>query len=265
MKLRTGIAVIGALLGAGGASGAFLGLGMVWAALGIVAGIVLVGYVVAAVTALPAHQTTIAGELTRGLLVGLNAAANGFVAAALLEAAGAPVAGVVTGAVLGALNLLAVIGPVSCSEVFQGAIGWLTWIFPMSWLVVGLGLAFLLISLLLHGVTVGRVPYLRIQNAGTDWKTGTFFFKGGLIANLNYRDTAFNMGNFSFVDYKSGGWHKDHEAGHTLNLTAFGSIFHLVGAVDENVLPARGARAFAERIAESNDTGRSGMNIPMWA
>ena len=101
--------------------------------------------------------------------------------------------------------------------------------------------------MLLHAVTGGKVAYLAIQNVDADWKTGTVFMKGGLIANLNHLDTAFNMGNFCFVDYLSTAWHKDHEAGHALNLAAFGSLFHLIGAFDENATP-RGADAFAERL-----------------
>src|SRR6185503_4764568 len=111
-------------------------------------------------------------------------------------------------------------------------------------------------------ITGGKVEYLRVQALRMDWKTGTTFVRGGLIANLNYLDTAFNMGNFSFVDAKSNDWHIDHEAGHTLNLAAFGSVFHLIGAFDENVL-GRGHQALAERIADSNSCS-GGSNIPMW-
>ncbi len=85
------------------------------------------------------------------------------------------------------------------------------------------------------------------------------FFQG-VIGWLNW---IMPMGNFSFVDYKSDEWHKDHEAGHTLNLAAFGFLFHLIGALDENVL--RRGNAYSERLAESNSTGMSGNNIPMWA
>ena len=89
--------------------------------------------------------------------------------------------------------------PISQSEIYQGVIGWANWLMPMSWLIVGLGILFLIVSGLLHLVTIGRVPYLKIEKGDVDWKTGTFFIKGGLIANLNHLDTAFNMGNFSFV------------------------------------------------------------------
>jgi hypothetical protein len=60
---------------------------------------------------------------------------------------------------------------------------------------------------------------------------------------------------------KAGEWRKEHEAGHTLNLPAFGSVFHLAG-LDENATP-RGANAFSERLAESNATWERSSNLPM--
>ena len=200
----------------------------------------------------------------RGWLVGLNTGLNGFIAFALIQLLAGTTAGIIVGAVVGLINLLTVFAPISQSEVYQGILGWLTWIMPMSWLVVGLGLLFYLVCFLGHAVTGGQVNYLKVQALSADWKTGTFFIKGGLISNLNPIDPAFNMGNFSFVDHLSSGWHKEHEAGHTLNLAAFGSIFHLIGALDENLLRRMG-NAYSERIAESNDSGSSGSNIPMWA
>jgi len=136
----------------------------------------------------------------------------------------------------------------------------------MSWPVTAVGFVFVLVSYLLHAVTIGKVRYLKVEGVRMDWKTCTLFFRGGLIANLNYAQTAFNMGNFVFVDYASGDpkWHMDHESGHTLNLMAFGWIFHYIGALDENATP-RKSNAFAERLAESFDSGTSGSNIPMWA
>ncbi len=263
MSLKTGIAFVGALIGSGGIAGLYFGLGVGWIFLGVIVGLGIISYIVAAVGAKSTTSTTGFGEFMRGWLLGLNAGLNGFLAFALFELA-ALEAGLVVGIVLGLINFLSVFGPISQNEVWQGFVGWLNLLMPMSWLVVGLGFLFYLVCFLLHAVTIGRVNYLKIQDLGMDWKTGTFFIKGGLISNLNPIDTAFNMGNFSFVDYKSGAWHKEHEAGHTLNLGAFGSIFHLIGALDENAI-RRGANAFAERIAESNDTGNSGSNIPMWA
>ena len=199
----------------------------------------------------------------RGWLIGLNAALNTVLVYAIVSLfAGKPVAAIL-GVVAGVINLLCVFAPISQNGFFQGVIGWLNWVMPMSWLIVVLGFLFYLFSFLLHAVTAGKVEYLKVQELGVDWATGTFFIKGGLVANLNPIDTAFNMGNFSFVDYKSGEWHKDHEAGHTLNLAAFGCVFHLIGAIDENVF--RQGNAYSERLAESNSSGTSGSNIPMWS
>lgn len=266
MNLRSGIASIGVLLGIGAITGLFFGLGVGWIGLGVVVGLSIVSYLVAAIG--QSSRTSISGfgEFMRGWLIGNNTALNGFLAFAIMNAIVGMEVGVIVGASLALLNLLTVFRPISQSEVFQFFVGWFNWVLPMSWLVLGLGLVFLLLSLLLWAVTGGRVEYLRLMDSRADWKTGTFFVKGGLFANLNYRNTAFNMGSFAFVDKDSrGGWHKRHEAGHTLNLAAFGSLFHLLGALDENVVPARGELAYAERLAESNDSGIKRPNIPMWA
>lgn len=261
MTLKTGFSALGAifpLLGivafyfGFGAKGPILGL-----ITGIVGGLVIVSYIVAAISA-----ATKVGEFFRGWLIGLNAAMNGVLLYTIASLFAGQPAAAILGLATGILNLLCVFAPVSQNGFFQGIIGWLNWIMPMSWLVVTLGFVFYLVSFLLHAVTAGRVEFLRIQGLGMDWATGTFFIKGGLIANLNPIDTAFNMGNFSFVDYKSGQWHQNHEAGHTLNLAAFGSVFHFIGALDENLF--RHANAYAERLAESNSTGTTGSNIPMW-
>jgi hypothetical protein len=263
MRLRSWIAFIGALVAVGIVAAVWFIVGPGWISAVIAGGIAVLGYIIAAVGARSRSSITGFGEFMRGWLVGLNAGLNTVISFMLLGTLTGTLPALIVGLVLGLLGLLTVFRPVSQSEVYQGLLGYLNWVLPMSWLIVGLGFLFYLVSLLLHAVTLGRVQYLRIRGFAADWKTGTFFMRGGLIANLNPIDTAFNMGNFSFVDMNSSGWHKAHEAGHTLNLAAFGSLFHLVGALDENATP-RGANAFSERIAESNDTGASGSNIPMW-
>ncbi|MGH8510146.1 MAG: hypothetical protein ACREU8_01790 [Gammaproteobacteria bacterium] len=262
MTLKTGPAAVGALAPVVAIPATFVGLGAGWDVLAVLAGVTgavgLVSYIVAAVGA-----ETSFGEFMRGWLIGLNAALNTAIGFAIASVFGGTAGGIIVGLVLGMINLLCVFAPISQSGFFQGVIGWLNWLMPMSWPIVALGFLFYLFSFLLHVVTGGKVEYLRVQELGADWKTGTVFMKGGLVANLNYLDTAFNMGNFSFVDYKSGDWHKEHEAGHTLNLAAFGFVFHLIGALDENVV--RGVDAYSERLAESNSSGTGGSNIPMWA
>ena len=261
MALRSGYATLGSLAAAVLILAVYVPLrpgGSVMMLLfGLVAACVLVSYIVAAITAASPF-----GEFMRGWLVGLNAALNMLLGYAVFSYLLGTTAGLIFAGAIGVLNLLCVVAPVSQNSVYQGLIGYLNWFLPMSWPIIALGALFYVISFVLHLVWGRTVEYLKVQDIGADWSTGTLFMKGGLVANLNYLDTAFNMGNFSFVDYKSGSWHKDHEAGHTLNLAAFGSLFHLIGAVDENAL--RGANAYSERLAESNSSS-GGSNIPMWA
>ena len=262
MTLKTGFTALGALFPMAGVVATYFALGARWNVLGIttgvVAGLVVLSYIVAAVSA-----ATDFGEFMRGWLIGLNAALNAVLVFGIVSSFAGKPAGSVLGLVTGILNLLCVIAPVSQNGFFQGVIGWLNWFMPMSWLIVAIGFLFSLFSVLLYAVTAGKVEYLRVQSLGADWATGTFFIRGGLIANLNPLDTAFNMGNFAFVDYKSEEWHKEHEAGHTLNLAAFGCVFHLIGALDENLF--RQGNAYSERLAESNSSGATGSNIPMWS
>jgi hypothetical protein len=266
MDLKTWVALVGALIAGAAIIGVFAAVGVGWILLvAVIVGVI--SYIVAAVGASSLTSITPFGEFMRGWLIGMNAALNAVIWFGIIGVVtGGPggVPGGIIGAVVGIINLLAVFAPISQSEFFQGVIGWANLIMPMSWLIVALGILFSIVSGLLHLVTIGRVPYLKVEKLDIDWRTGTFFIRGGLIANLNHLDTAFNMGNFSFVDYKATSMHMDHEAGHTLNLGAFGSVFHLVGAIDENATP-RGSNALSERMAESNDTGTAGTNIPMWA
>ena len=171
--------------------------------------------------------------------------------------------GVIFAIVLAIVNFIAVFPPVSQAGAFQVIIGWFNWLTPASWIVVGLGLVLFVLSLL--GGLIGLIAssaFLKVEGLRVDAKTGTFFMKSGFVANLNFRQTAFNMGNFAFVHRNAASWHIDHEAGHSLNLGAFGSVFHFVGAIDENVpvIGGRGSNAYAERIAESNVPGTGQAN-----
>lgn len=264
MQLKSGFAVAGAIIGLAGMLVFFAFVGLGWIMLGVVLGVGVLSYIIGAAGSNSKTSISGFGEFMRGWLIGLNAALNGVLLFSVLEAAAGTAGGIVVGGILGAINLIAAIGPVSRNRVYQGIIGWCNWFMPMSWLIVALGILFNVVSLLLHAVTIGKVQYLKVLGADAHWRTGTFFIKGGLIANMNPSGTAFNMGNFSFVDRVSKDWYIDHEVGHSLNLAAFGAVFHLVGAFDENATP-RGENALSERIAESHDTGVSSSNIPMWA
>lgn len=264
LTISTPFALIGAGIGAGATVTAGLLIGTAMPALGITAGVIggliIAAYIVASFTVGSSF-----GEVIRGLLIGINAGLN-FVLVTLLLGAAAGISdpavlGIASG--LGVANLLAVVGPISRNGVYQFIIGYLNWFLPMSWLIVALGLAFFLLNAL-GALCIGLpgADFFKIKQLAFDWKTGTMFTKGGWISNLNPIDTAYNMGNFAFVDRLHSSMEIDHEAGHTLNLAAFGSIFHLVGAIDENII-RNGANAFSERLAESNaSTGSS--TLPMW-
>jgi hypothetical protein len=105
----------------------------------------------------------------------------------------------------------------------------------------------------------GGISFFRITGFNMDWSTGMLATQGGWVSNLNAIDTAYNMGNFAFVDANSSGWHLNHEAGHNLNLAVFGSVFHFVGFIHEMGTSA-GAGAYSEVLADSNDGGSG-----MWA
>jgi hypothetical protein len=218
------------------------------AVLGVVVGVAVLFYVLA---------STLEGdwsETMRGVMIGMSAGGNAGVWAAW---------GVMPLAIgSGALLALALSNTISTTGVYQFVVGWANWVLPLSWLIVGLGMAFLAVSLVGWGFTFGQVDFFGVNKFFIDWSTGTAFLKGGFIANLNSYDTAFNMGNFAFIDTKSTADHAEHEAGHTLNLAAFGSLFHLIGFVDEVILSNKGD-AYSERLADSHASS-GGVNIPMW-
>jgi RHS repeat-associated protein len=235
-----------------------IGFGLL-AVVGLI-GLLTVSYVVA-------HDNagTGVGEFFRGFMIGLNAGLN----AAFLAMMG-PV-GVVLGIVVGVIIFLSAFDTIANNEVYQGILGWSNWLMPMSWLVMGLGAIMWVLNGLGHLIFWsipqlwgGGIQFFRITGFRIDWSTGMLATRGGWVANLNAIDTAYNMGAFAYVDSASSGWHLEHEAGHNLNLGAFGSIFHFIGFIHEMGTPA-GSGAFSEQLAESNDPAGTGPAIPMWA
>jgi hypothetical protein len=263
--VSTPFALLGAGIGAGATVATALLVGISLPAAGIAAavagGVVIIAYIVAAFTA-----GSSCGEVLRGLMIGINSGLNFAFAYLLLSLAlgkGHPAAlGIAIG--LGAVNFTTVFSALSQNDVYQGFIGYLNWCLPMSWPIIALGLVFTLLNVL-GGLCIGLpgVEFFKLKEFDIDWKTGTLFIKGGWVSNANPIDTAYNMGNFSFVDAAYTGMAMDHEAGHTLNLAAFGSVFHLVGALDENVI-RNGANALSERLAESNVPSTSSPTLAMW-
>ncbi len=227
-------------------------VGIGWGLLAIagVIGLMTISYVIA-----HNEQGNGWGEFFRGFMIGLNAGMN----AAFLAMMG-PV-GAVIGVFVGVVIFLGSIDSIASSEIYQGILGWSNFLMPMSWLVVGLGAIMWILNGLGHlifweipNLWGGGIQFFRITGFQIDWSTGMLATRGGWIANANTIDTAYNMGNFAYVDNNSTGWHLDHEAGHNLNLAVFGSIFHFIGFIHEMGTGA-GAGAFSEVLADSNDGG----------
>jgi hypothetical protein len=236
--------------------GANFGLGLL--ALGGLIVVCLVLYLVARTRTAADSR---AGEFMPGVLLGLNTGVNGVLIAALV--------GPIVAVVICVLPALAVIEPVARSEIYQAFLGWGNFILPMSWLIVGLGLLFFVVSLIL--ALINRAIHsttLAIQKVKLQAKTGTTFLVGGLAgnANANPKSTGFNMGCFAFIRRdKSSDYLFEHESGHTLNLGIWGTVIHLIGALDENVFGGH-ANAYTELFAESHvpTSDRLGPIFPMW-
>lgn len=268
-KLNTTVTVIGAVVGVGGALALTLGLRSsvgLFAGLGILAGVVLLSYILANFGVMRGF-----GEFMRGFLIGINTGANLALGMAAFGGMFGSTLGVLFAIAIAVLNFLAAIEAVSTSEVYQGFLGWLNFVNPMAWLVTGVGFVLFILNLLGGLIGLAGVKLFRIAGFHADWRTGTFFTRGGFVSNLNYigAGSAFNMGNFAFTydkpPVRAADYVSDHEAGHTLNLGAFGWVFHYIGALDENVVPKRGHDALSERLADSNAAPTDPRNIPMWA
>jgi hypothetical protein len=180
------------------------------------------------------------GQFMRGLLIGMNAGLNG------------PLGLVI--------SFLSAFDGLAKNKVYQIILGWSNLLMPMSFPVTGTGLLFFVASgighLIGHGIFGSN--FWQIKSLDLDAGTGTLFTEGGLVGNLaksNGQPTAFDMGNFAFVNNGKLGRPlsviKEHESGHTLNLGAFGSIVHFIGAIHENLTSA-GASAYTEQLAESH-------------
>jgi hypothetical protein len=201
------------------------------------------------------------GEFIRGCLIGLNAGLNATLATAIF--------GPVVGVTLGVINFLAAFDTVANSSVYQGILGWSSWLMPMSWLATDVGLVFFLLNVIPAIFTGNQVEAVKIHSLTIDWGTGTIVMEGGWTFLPGFR-VGFNLGNFAYITPGSGV--TDHETGHTLSVAAFGSIFHFIGAIDENAIQSIKENAYAERLADSHDPNapterarrRQDLIIPTW-
>lgn len=169
------------------------------------------------------------------------------------------------GAAVGGISGLAAFPRISRRARYQALLAWTGWAMPMMWPVTATGLALFLINLL---------PALLTRGPGAvrlDPSTGTIETAGGITGITGFIG-GFNLGHFSFITPRARPTPfgepglSAHETGHTLNVAAFGWIFHLLNAIDENLPPlARGHRAYAELAAESHHPRPGRPHIRLWS
>ena len=215
-------------------------------AFGVVLGIVLaIGIVSVSYAIADANRGSGVGEFFRGFMIGFNAGLN--------AAIGTMIFGPGIGIALGVINFLAAFDTIAGNKIYQGILGWSSWLMPMSWLATAVGLIFFVINVIVAGVTFQQWDAAKIDKISIHWETGAIVMRGGLIHPAGGA-TGFNLGQFSFLD--SGGSAEEHETGHGLNVAAFGSIFHFVAAIDQNVFGS-GADTYSEHLAESHDPNKA--------
>ena len=204
------------------------------------------------------------GEFMRGFSIGLNAG--------LGATLGSMIFGPIVGIALGVVNFLAAIDDVAGDRhgTYQAILGWSSWLMPMSWLATGIGLAIFLTDIVAAGLT-GNKPgtATRINSISVDWATGAIVTHGGVVGSSF--DGGYTPGNFVYISTTApttvSAGIIQHELGHTLSNAAFGSIWHLVGWIDENFVQKAGQedRAYAERLAESHNPAGASLPLPWWA
>lgn len=231
-----------------------------------------------------------AERLGRGALIGFNAGLNYVLLLALL----APLpGGVPTASLLALVNFLACSLTVSNNPVYQIVLAYAALALPMTWPMNLLGALLLAVN----GVAAALGVPLTVF---AEWTRANLVMHGGVVHGCVR--TAFNLGNFTVahpamalddpwfdpgtpvwpfcppglaggagVFANSARGTVLHEGSHTLNLAAFGWIYHLVGFADQwlpmpwSPAAVRGAAAHSELCAESGLRALGRSWLDMWA
>ena len=230
------VALVALVVATGGVAGVLIG-----AAIAI--GVVSISYVVAAKT-----SGNWVGEFFRGFMIGFNAGLNAAIGSLIF---GAPI-----GLSLGIINFLASFSSDSRNKVYQGLLGWSSWLMPMSWLATAVGLVVFLTNLIAAAISWNGHWYwsgVHIDSIHVHWSTGAIVMQGGWIQAAG-GGSAWDAGNFAFINSgsKDPSGDEEHETGHALNVAAFGSIFHLIPGVIEQQTSSD-SESYSEHLAESHD------------
>ena len=192
----------------------------------------------------------------RGSMIGLNAGLNLGLWMLLIPGD----LGMLLGLPLATTGILSGIGPIARSGQYQTALGWASWLMPMSWPVTALGLL-----VLVFRVLTGSIVRMRIDGGTGAVETTRGMPRAGFLGG-------FNLGNFTFLvgveptAFSLPGI-SAHETAHTLNVAAFGSAWHLLGnAIEQNLPPfRRGVAAYAELLAEGRRPRPSFPSLSQWS
>jgi hypothetical protein len=242
----------------------------------------------------PAAAWQLTERFARGALIGMNACFTAMLTWILLPwlTQGIPALGSImllstgilgtAGVVIAFANLLALDESICADRSYAAVLGWSSWIAAGSTVVNLVGFVFWLISI----VASWFGSQLRLT---FEWWTGSWVVHGGPL-HITAIPTAYDLGNFLLVDPRLAATNPVflpgvsingvptnivhgatatgltfHETGHTLNVAAFGSWFHLIGAIDENFIAANGANAYSELLPEGHARDSTRAWIRLWA
>ena len=215
----------------------------------------------------------------RGLIIGLTAGINLGIYLLVLPFVLPPPVGIAVGLTLSLIGFLAVFPFISGNIVYQGILGWTTWVRPMAHLATAIGILLFFLNLpsAIAAAIVAGAPF----PVRFDVLTATFETAGGAVIGITGFAGGFNLGNFTFLTVAPSAFNgvnpipggggavgliggiSSHETGHTLNAGAFGGVFHWINAIDENLGPfARNTLAYGELTAESHfQRGGTGLGV----
>lgn len=195
------------------------------------------------------------GEWFRGALFGLNAGLNAGLTYMLTD-------NFFVSACIGFVLILGSSLYISRARFYHSVLGWLNLWLPMSWLINLVGLGYLLSSMGfgLVKLLLGKGEKDMYFRLSLEPYTASIIVESNLL-NPPGGFKGFNLGNFTFL-LPGSKYLIEHEIGHMLSLASMGSVFHIIGGIDEACIQLRYWEAYAEYLAESyNLPTRSALSI----
>ncbi|WP_262691294.1 hypothetical protein [Kordiimonas aestuarii] len=169
-------------------------------------------------------------------------------------------------AIIAVTPALAVIRPIRHNLFYQGILGWMAWVMPVSWLLNAFGFLLALVLGPMGLANYGRGAIRFDATAGvleirTPLGGGTTAFSNGNFTVLNGNNPAIAPGDFLGASVSS------HEAGHSMDHSAMTGFFTLATVIEEiRVFGGADARAIGQITAESRGAPRATrFYTPIWS